>query len=91
MEKTTIIGIIASAGTAISLLPQLVKIIKEKKAEGTSTAMILILLTGLGFWIYYGLVKDDWIIVVSNTIALLINISILVLSIVFKKKSGLAT
>jgi len=88
MEKITLIGIIASFGTAISLFPQLIKIIKEKKAEGTSTAMILILLTGLSFWVYYGSLKGDLIIVISNAAALLINISILILSIVFKKNQA---
>jgi uncharacterized protein with PQ loop repeat len=48
MEKyTQWVGIGAGICTGISLLPQLLKIIKEKKADAISWGMLAILLAGL--------------------------------------------
>jgi MtN3 and saliva related transmembrane protein len=57
------IGIGAGICTAISLLPQLIKIIKDKKAEDISFLMLFVLLTGVGGWIWYGLLKKDYPII----------------------------
>ena len=73
MNTQTVIGIIASICTAASLIPQLVKIVKEKEAENISFGMMIILFIGLGFWDYYGVLKNDIIIIVSNTFSLVIN------------------
>jgi MtN3 and saliva related transmembrane protein len=85
MNLITIIGIAASALTAISLLPQLIKLIKEKKAENVSMGMLLILLCGLGLWIYYGILKKDLIIIVANCFSLLVNIIVSSLTIKYKQ------
>jgi MtN3 and saliva related transmembrane protein len=58
MEKYTVyIGIAAGICTGISLLPQLIKIICEKKAEAISLPMLFVLLAGLSGWIWYGLLE----------------------------------
>lgn len=85
MDKITIIGVCASVFTATSLIPQLIKIIKEKKAEGVSMIMLLVLFTGLALWVYYGFLKTDWIIIISNLFALLINLVIGILTLYFSK------
>jgi uncharacterized protein with PQ loop repeat len=51
------IGIIAGILTSTSLVPQLVKILREKKAEAISIGMLLILLAGFAGWIWYGIEK----------------------------------
>ena len=88
MSFDTIVGIIASALTATSLLPQLIKLIKEKKSEGVSMVMLAVLFSGLALWIIYGILKSDWIIVVSNSFALIINFLIGILTIRYKGQSG---
>jgi MtN3 and saliva related transmembrane protein len=86
MDTTQLIGIGASIGTGISLLPQLLKLAKEKKAENVSMGMIGVLLAGLILWIIYGIRKEDWIIIVSNAVSLLLNATIIVLSIKYKQQ-----
>ena len=81
----TVIGIVASAGTAISMVPQLTKLIKEKKAENISLYMLFILFLGVGCWIAYGILKKDWIIIISNSFSLIINAILTVLAIKYKK------
>jgi MtN3 and saliva related transmembrane protein len=86
MDITQLIGIGASIGTGISLLPQLMKIKKEKKAENVSLPMLGVLFAGLVLWIVYGILKDDWIIIVSNGVSLLLNGWTVVLSLKYKKR-----
>jgi MtN3 and saliva related transmembrane protein len=87
MTLISIIGITASVLTATSLIPQLVKIIKEKKAENVSTGMMLILFGGLGLWIYYGFLKNDFIIIVSNSFSFIINLALAILAVKYKKEN----
>jgi MtN3 and saliva related transmembrane protein len=56
-QQTVIIGIIAGVLTGVSLLPQLVKIIKKKKADGISYSLLPVLLAGLAGWICYIIFK----------------------------------
>lgn len=82
------VGIIAGICTAISLLPQLVKLIKTKKAEDLSLFYLIILFVGLSLWIWYGFLRDDLPIIVTNCLSILINSVVLVLSIRYKKKNS---
>ena len=85
MEFTTIVGLIASIFTGVSLIPQLIKILKEKKAEAISLGMLAVLFIGLCGWVYYGILKEDWIIIIANSFSLLVNILITIFSIKYKK------
>lgn len=91
METTQVIGIAAGICTGISLLPQLIKIYKEKKADGMSAGMLIILLAGLIGWVVYGIRKKDYPIICTNTFSLVINVWIMILSQVFKKGSNKGT
>lgn len=86
MDKITLVGVAASVLTAFSLLPQLIKIIKEKKADDVSLGMLLILLAGLSLWIIYGFMIEDKIIIFSNIFSVVINVFVLVLTIIFKNR-----
>jgi len=83
----TLIGVGASCFTATALIPQLIKLLKEKKSGSVSVVMLCVFFTGLGLWIYYGVLKSDWIIIISNGFALVINVWIGVLTIHYKNGS----
>ncbi|MFY9307607.1 MAG: SemiSWEET family transporter [Bacteroidia bacterium] len=87
MDTTTIIGIAASIGTGTSLLPQFFKLLKEKKAENVSIGMLAVLFSGLSLWVWYGFLKTDWIIIISNGFSLVINILTFILILRYKKTS----
>lgn len=86
MNTDTLIGIAASACTGASLLPQLVKVLKEKKAEDVSLVMLLVLFAGNGLWIYYGILKSDVIIIASNSFSFIINLVLAGFAIKYKRK-----
>ncbi len=79
-----IIGVFASICTAISLLPQLFKIYREKKRGDTSLLMLGVLFLGNGLWVLYGIQKNDWIIICSNSFSVMVNIVLSLLLIKYK-------
>jgi len=81
-----ILGIVAGILTSISMIPQLIKVLKEKNAEDLSFVMILVLITGLSLWVWYGFIKDELPIILSNAFAVLVNIILLVCCMIYKKK-----
>ena len=86
MEKISLyIGIGAGICTAISLLPQLVKIIKSKKAEDISFFMLIILLIGVAGWVWYGILRKDYPIIITNAFSFIVNVLIIVFSMIYKK------
>jgi len=80
------VGIGAGICTAISLLPQLIRIIKKKKADDISFFMLIILLIGLSGWIWYGLLRKDYPIIITNAFSFIVNVLIIIFSVLYKKK-----
>ena len=82
------IGLAAGICTAISLLPQLVKLIKTKKAEDISLFYLLILFVGIGLWIWYGILKNDLPIILTNCVSLTINGIVIFLGYKYKSRTS---
>jgi MtN3 and saliva related transmembrane protein len=80
-----VIGIAAGVFTSTAMLPQLIKLIKEKKADDISIPMLLILISGLSLWIWYGIMKKDWAIIGTNIFSLLVNALMVFFSFKYKK------
>ena len=85
MNTVTIVGLVASVCTGLSLVPQLIKLIKEKKASDISVYMLVILFAGVGCWVVYGVLKKDWIIIISNSFSFVVNMALTILTIKYKK------
>jgi MtN3 and saliva related transmembrane protein len=81
-----VLGIIAGFLTSVSMIPQLVKVIKEKNVEDISLIMLLVLISGLSLWVWYGIKKDELPIILSNGFAVLVNISLLICYFIYNKK-----
>ena len=69
-----LVGIAAGVLTGASMLPQLIKVVKEKKVSQVSVVMLLLLVSGLALWVWYGFVLEDWPIIITNMFSLLVNI-----------------
>ncbi len=80
-----IVGIVASILAAVSMVPQLLKLIKEKDAENVSVVMLLVLLAGLALWAYYGILIKDPIIIISNSFSVCLNVAVLFFTLRYKK------
>lgn len=86
MNWTQIIGLAAGILTATSLVPQVIKTLKEKKAEHVSLAMLFVLQGGLILWIIYGLKRTDMPIIITNCFSLLVNLVMVGLRIKYNRK-----
>ena len=84
MEGTQLLGLVAGVFTASSMLPQVVKTIKEKKADEVSLVMLFVLLTGVALWVVYGVKKDDFPIIATNCFSLLVNLVMIGLRLKYK-------
>ncbi len=81
-----LIGISAGILTSLSLLPQLIKIMREKQADELSIVWLLILFTGLGLWTWYGWLKDDLPLLISNAVSMLITFTLMMLKYKYRMK-----
>src|SRR6478609_4144840 len=81
-----IVGLTAGVCTSISLLPQLIKLVKNKKAEDLSLFYLIILFIGIGLWIWYGFLREDVPIIATNGFSFILNGIVIVLGIKYKKK-----
>ncbi len=71
------LGIIAGCCTTAAAIPQLVKALRTRKVEGISPYMFMVLIVGLGMWTVYGILKEDWPIIVTNAVSCVLNATVL--------------
>ena len=83
--RNEMVGILAGVLTSTAMIPQLIKTIKEKNAENISPFMVIILILGTGTWSYYGVLKDDLPIIITNGFSCLVNSVMLFFKIKFTK------
>lgn len=86
MEIKVVIGIAAGCLTAIAATPQIFKVLKTKEVEHVSPFMFIILLAGNAMWCWYGILLKDWPIILTNAFSLLMDILMLILKVIFRKK-----
>jgi len=79
MELESIIGSVAGVCTSIASLPQIITTIKKKKATDVSPVMFAVLFAGNALWAWYGILRDDWPILATNTVSVILDIIMLFL------------
>ena len=83
--KPELIGLVAGILTSSSLVPQLIKTIKMKEVEDISVMMFAALMAGTGLWCYYGFIKDDLPIIITNAFSSTLNGLMLILKIKYSR------
>ncbi|HEX7777260.1 MAG TPA: SemiSWEET transporter [Parvibaculum sp.] len=74
------IGYIAAFLTTASFIPQAIKTIRTHDTEGISVLMYLGFVTGVFFWLIYGLMQRDPAIIAANALTFLLALPILVIA-----------
>jgi MtN3 and saliva related transmembrane protein len=64
------VGLVAGSCTMIAFLPQVVKTWKTKSAKDLSLGMFSIFTFGVGMWLAYGIMRNDWPIILANLMTL---------------------
>ncbi len=81
------VGIIAGILTSFSMLPQLIKMIKEKEVDDVSIPMLLVLFTGISLWVVYGYLQNDLPVLITNSFSVLVNLITIIFRFKYKKNS----
>jgi MtN3 and saliva related transmembrane protein len=79
MELVSFTGIAAGVCTSVASIPQIVTTIKKKKAADVSPVMFAVLLAGNALWAWYGLMRSDIPIMVTNLLSLMLDLLMLFL------------
>jgi MtN3 and saliva related transmembrane protein len=72
-----ILGILAAALTSLSYLPQLQKAMPRNSTSDLSLKMLVALSAGLCLWVVYGVLKDDWVIMLANSMGATLSLAVL--------------
>ena len=72
-----ILGFTAALLTTISFLPQAIKVWKTRSAEDLSLAMFLLFTIGVFLWLIYGIMLNNYPVIISNSFTLVFALSIL--------------
>ncbi|HEY4032283.1 MAG TPA: SemiSWEET transporter [Caulobacteraceae bacterium] len=82
MAPETVVNVIGTAAglcSMASFTPQLIKIAREKQAEGVSLRTYVVNVVGFVLWIAYGVLLGSWPVAISNAVNLLLAAAILAL------------
>ncbi|XPF95900.1 SemiSWEET transporter [Colwellia sp. RE-S-Sl-9] len=77
MTNIEILGFTSAFLTTFSFLPQAIQVIKTRDTASLSLAMYSIFTVGVGFWLVYGIIKEDSAMIVANMITFILSSIIL--------------
>lgn len=72
-----LVGTAGAVLTTLCWLPQALKTLREKETRGLSLPATAAFTGGVGLWLIYGLAIDDWPLIGSNAVTLLLMSAIL--------------
>ena len=79
----TIVGYVAGTLTTVAYLAQVVRTLKHKSTKDISLSMYLMLCTGIGLWLVYGIFIHSWPVIIAKAVTLGLSGSVLVMKIKF--------
>ncbi len=80
MQTMLIIGYAAATLTTISFVPQAIKTIKTRDTEGISVLMYFGFTAGVFFWMVYGILRGDIVIIAANALTFLLALPIFMIA-----------
>ena len=83
MNGVDILGYAAGAITTLTFLPQVLKTWKRKSAKDVSMMMFIIAAVNEVMWIVYGALLDNWVIILTNVVVLIMSLTMITLKIRF--------
>jgi MtN3 and saliva related transmembrane protein len=84
MQISDLIGYAAATLTTTSFVPQAVHTFRTKDVRGISLGMYSAFVTGIAFWLVYGLMLGAWPIVIANAVTLTLAAAILIMKLKYR-------
>lgn len=79
MTLNTFIGSMAAVCTTLAFVPQVLKSWRTRDLSGISLPMYTIFTVGVLLWLVYGILIQDWPVIVANAITALLASAVLFL------------
>jgi MtN3 and saliva related transmembrane protein len=79
MTRLSLIGFLAATLTTAAFIPQVLHTLRTRDTRGISLSMYLTFTTGVGLWLVYGALRQDWPVILANAITVVLAASVLVL------------
>jgi MtN3 and saliva related transmembrane protein len=79
------LGLFGAFLSAITFVPQVYKAWQTKSTGDLSVWMIIILLANVSTWLVYGIIRDDFAIILANAIILSLSLLLLYFKLTFKR------
>jgi MtN3 and saliva related transmembrane protein len=73
------LGAIGATLTTLCWVPQAVKLVRERETRAISLPTNVLLLTGILFWLAYGIAIGDWPLIVANIVSMVLTAIIVVM------------
>lgn len=81
MNIVDYVGSFAATCTTCAFIPQAIKSYRTRDLSGISLPMYTIFTLGVALWLVYGLLKQDWPIIIANAITVALSAMIMALKI----------
>ncbi|TIM62423.1 MAG: hypothetical protein E5Y60_27290, partial [Mesorhizobium sp.] len=77
MDWITVTGYLAALCSVTAFTPQAWKIIKTRDTSSISALMYGINVLGFALWLTYGILRNDWALIITNVLILALSAFIL--------------
>lgn len=79
-----LMGLVAGVLTTSSFIPQVIQIIRTQDVSGISIIMYIAFTIGVFLWLIYGMLNAQIALIITNSITLVLAMTILVMKLRFK-------
>lgn len=86
MNWDSIVGYLAALCSVTSYTPQAWKIIKTRDTASISAPMYAINVVGFALWLAFGILKNEWSLIITNVLILALSAFILVMTLLPRAK-----
>ena len=86
MTVVTALGYLAALASMASFLPQAWKIMHSRQTKDISAGMYFLTVTAFALWLIYGILENQWPLVVSNGVCFALSAFILAMTLLPKSE-----
>ena len=83
MEWIDYVGLVGVVTGSLTFVPQVYKAWKSRSVGDLSFWMILILLLNVSIWLFYGVIKNDFAMILANIIIMCLSLLMLYFKLTF--------
>lgn len=85
MQWIDYLGLVGVVTGSLTFVPQVYKAWTSRSVGDLSIWMVLILLLNVSIWLFYGIMKNDFAMILANAIILSLSLLMLYFKLTFKK------